>query len=173
MEELVKRHPLYGQLAEYDASIDALNLSATIPAAAASGPELARGEKQLNVELDDARKRTEKILHERQDEYAKRESAAISAALAGGSVPGRSTTQIAPPTRSTSRQRFPRPPLPDRNSRAARNNSTSNSMTRASAPRRSYTKSKTNTPSARAPRSPRPSPAAPYPAVRRRKSQPR
>lgn len=106
MEELVKRHPLYGQLAEYDASIDALNLTATIPAAAASGPELARGEKQLNVELDDARKRTEKILHEKQDEYAKRESAAISAALAGGSVPGRSTTQIATQMNATAKNQY-------------------------------------------------------------------
>jgi len=106
MQELVKRHPLYGQLAEYDTSIDALNLTATIPAAAASGPELARGEKQLQVELDAARVRTEKILHQKQDEYAKRENAAISAALVGGSTPGRSTAQIASQINATASKQY-------------------------------------------------------------------
>ncbi len=106
MEELVKRHPLFGQLAEYDASIDALNLTATIPAAAASGPELARGEKQLQVELDAARVRTEKILHQKQDEYAKRENVAISAALAGGSRPGTSTGQIASQINETASKQY-------------------------------------------------------------------
>ena len=106
MEELVKRHPLYGQLAEYDASIDALNLTATIPAAAVSGPELARGEKQLQVELDAARVRTEKILHQKQDEYAKRENATISAALAGGSTQGLSTGQIASQINATASKQY-------------------------------------------------------------------
>ena len=106
MEELVKKHPLYGQLAEYDASIDALNLSATIPAAEASGPELARGEKQLNTELDAARLRTEKILHEKQDEYAKRENVAISVALAGGTSQGSSTGAIASQINATASKQY-------------------------------------------------------------------
>lgn len=83
MEELVKVHPLYGQLARYDQNIQALNLSTIVPKTLAAAPELARREAELQKELEDAAKRTDVLLAQKSKEYQQRESQAIDAALKG------------------------------------------------------------------------------------------
>ena len=87
MDALVKKHPLYGELEKLDADMQALqlkSLDANMPRA--SGADLAREEKNLQKELNDATNRAKKALKDKQEEYAKREQAAIAAALgaAGG-----------------------------------------------------------------------------------------
>lgn len=82
MDALVKKHPLYGELEKLDADMQALqlkSLDANMPRA--SGADLAREEKNLQKELNDATNRAKKALKDKQEEYAKREQAAIAAAL--------------------------------------------------------------------------------------------
>lgn len=95
MEDLVKRHPLYGQLSDYDRSIAALNLQAVGPDVALTGAQIATEQAQLQRELKAAAERTNTLLKEKQDEYAKRESAAIEAALAGAGASGPGAKQLA------------------------------------------------------------------------------
>jgi ElaB/YqjD/DUF883 family membrane-anchored ribosome-binding protein len=99
MDALVKKHPLYGELEKLDADMQALqlkSLDANMPRA--SGADLAREEKNLQKELNDATNRAKKALKDKQEEYAKREQAAIAAALgaaagsagpSGASIAGR------------------------------------------------------------------------------------
>jgi hypothetical protein len=97
MDALVKKHPLYGELERLDADMQALelkSLDASLPRA--SGADLAREEKILQKQLDEAANRTKKALKDKQEEYAKREQAAIAAALsAAGGPPGPSGATIA------------------------------------------------------------------------------
>ena len=83
MDELVKKHPLYGQLAQYESNIQALNLTALIPHALVSGPELAREQKRLDAQLNAAAQRTNALLQAKGKTYQDRENAAIAAALRG------------------------------------------------------------------------------------------
>ena len=92
MDELVKKHPLYGQLAQYDANIEALNLNALVPRTLTAGPDLARADAQLQAQLQAAAKRTDTLLQEKSKEYQDRENAAIAAALRGAAGPG--TTSV-------------------------------------------------------------------------------
>ncbi len=87
MDDLVKKHPLYGQLAQYDTNIAALNLDALVPHALAAGPELKREEAALNAQLNAAAKRTNDLLNAKGREYQNRENAAIAAALAQAHAP--------------------------------------------------------------------------------------
>jgi len=97
MDALVKKHPLYGELEKLDADMQALqlkSLDASMPRA--SGSDLAREEKNLQKELDDATNRTKKALKDKQEEYAKREQAAIAAAIgAAAGASGASGASIA------------------------------------------------------------------------------
>jgi shikimate kinase len=96
MDDLVKRHPLYGQLARLDDDMAALQLKSVGGAAAVSPGDLAREQKELQAELDRATERTRAALKEKQDEYSKREAAAIQQALAAaGSVPAGGGAAIA------------------------------------------------------------------------------
>jgi hypothetical protein len=88
MDDLVKKHPLYGQLAQYDANIEALNLNALVPHALAAGPELKREQKQLDSELAAAAQRTNTLLQAKGKSYQDRENAAIAAALRGSTATG-------------------------------------------------------------------------------------
>lgn len=89
MNDLVKHHPLYPQLAQYNDSIAALNLNATVPQVAASNPELAKQEAELQKELETAATRTKTLLDEKSKEYQQKEAQAIAQALrASGSAPG-------------------------------------------------------------------------------------
>lgn len=83
MDEVLKKHPLYPQLAQIDDSIDALGLrSLGAGAVPHTGQQIAVQTKELNAELKAAQDRANGILRQKQLDYAQREQAAISAALA-------------------------------------------------------------------------------------------
>ena len=88
MDDLVKKHPLYGQLAQYESNIEALNLDALVPHALVAGPELKREEERLNAQLSAAAKRTDALLQAKGKAYQDRENAAIIAALRGSGASG-------------------------------------------------------------------------------------
>lgn len=89
MDDVIKKHPLYGQLAQIDSNIDALSLRALAPAVPLTASELTRQTNELNQQLENARQRANKVLQQKQGEYAQREQAAIRAAiLAAGEDPG-------------------------------------------------------------------------------------
>ncbi|MEA2689908.1 MAG: hypothetical protein QOD51_2515 [Candidatus Eremiobacteraeota bacterium] len=104
MEELVQKHPLYDQLARYDRSIDAFNLTAIAPQVAKTDPHLAERERQLQKELHDAADRTQKLLSEKQQQYQQQESAAIAAAMRGAGQTGPSAAQIAGSVNATAQR---------------------------------------------------------------------
>ena len=52
MDDLVKKHPLFGQLAQYDANIEALGLTGLVPHALADGPQLKAEEARLQAQLE-------------------------------------------------------------------------------------------------------------------------
>ncbi|MFN2460605.1 MAG: hypothetical protein ABR591_07960 [Candidatus Velthaea sp.] len=81
MDELVKHHPLYSQLAQYNDSIAALNLSATVPQVAKPDAAIAKQEAALQAQLNAAADRTRKLIDEKSKEYQQRESQAIAQAL--------------------------------------------------------------------------------------------
>jgi hypothetical protein len=94
MDELVKHHPLYSQLAQYNDSIAALNLKATVPQIAKPDAAIAKQEAALQKELNDAADRTKKLLDEKSKQYQQRESQAIAQALrASGSGPSAGAIQ--------------------------------------------------------------------------------
>ena len=83
MDDLVKKHPLYSQLARLDEDLAALQLKSVGSNIARSGADLAVEEKRLQNELDLAATRTKTALAAKQQTYAKREQAAIEAAVGG------------------------------------------------------------------------------------------
>jgi hypothetical protein len=88
MEELVKVHPLYSQLAHLDEDMQALQLQSVGPNVARNGADIATAERSLQHELEVAADRTKKILGQKQAEYARREQAAIAAAIGATSGAG-------------------------------------------------------------------------------------
>jgi hypothetical protein len=105
MDQLVKHHPLYGQLAQYNDSITALNLAATVPQVAKPDATIAKQEAALQKELNDAADHTKKLLDEKSKQYQQRESQAIAQALrSSGSGPsaGAIQQQISSTTRTQS-----------------------------------------------------------------------
>jgi hypothetical protein len=83
IEEVLKKHPLYPQLSQIDDSIDALGLNSLGAGAVPhTGKQIAVQTKELNAELKAAQDRANVILRQKQLDYAQREQAAISAALA-------------------------------------------------------------------------------------------
>lgn len=104
MDELVQKHPLYEQLARYDRSIEAFNLTAIAPRATSTDPQLAQRERELGKQLDDAASRTKRLLDQKQQQYQAEEAQAINAALAGAGHGGPSAAQIAGAVGTTARQ---------------------------------------------------------------------
>ncbi|HTD34507.1 MAG TPA: hypothetical protein VK665_12640 [Candidatus Elarobacter sp.] len=104
MDELVQKHPLYDQLARYERSIEAFDLSATAPQVAKSDPQLAQREAALQKELRDAADRTNKLLNQKQQQYQQEESAAIAAAMRDAGQTGPSAAQIAGSVNATAVQ---------------------------------------------------------------------
>lgn len=88
MEALVKKHPLYSQLARLDDDLQALQLTSVGSEIARSGAGIALEEKRLQRELDLAASRTKAALAQKQQDYAKREQSAINAALGGAAGTG-------------------------------------------------------------------------------------
>jgi hypothetical protein len=104
MDDLVKKHPLYAQLARYDRSIEAFDLTSTAPQVAATDPHLADRERELQKQLNDAMVRTRRLIDEKQKQYQAQESAAIAAAMRGAGAGGPSAAQIAGSVNATARQ---------------------------------------------------------------------
>src|SRR5580700_6273865 len=77
MDDLVKKHPLFGQLAQYDTNIQALSLSSLVPQVLAQSPRLAAEEARLQAQLEAAGKRTDALLAAKGKSYQDRENAAI------------------------------------------------------------------------------------------------
>jgi hypothetical protein len=102
MPELIQKHPLYAQLARYDRSIEAFDLTAAAPRAVAADPQLRAREKDLEKQLNDAANRTKKLLDDKQKQYQAQESRAIAAALQS-SGNGPSAAQIAGNVDATAR----------------------------------------------------------------------
>jgi hypothetical protein len=96
MEPLLKKHPLYGQLAKFDDDIAALELRAAgSTVAAGSSAQIAAGEAELREQFDAATSRAKKSLDALQARYRERESEAIRRALAGGAAGGPGSAAIA------------------------------------------------------------------------------
>jgi hypothetical protein len=96
MDQLVKVHPLYPELAHLDEDMQALQLRAVGSEVANSGADIGREEKALQAELVAAAAQTKAALAGKEQEYAQREQAAINAALgAGAGVTGPGSAQIA------------------------------------------------------------------------------
>ena len=104
MDELVRKHPLYAQLAQYDQSIQAFDLRATAPRAVAQGPEIQARERDLQHQLSAAADRTKKLLDEKQKQYQAQEAAAITAALRSAGTGGPGAMQIAGSVNATAQQ---------------------------------------------------------------------
>lgn len=103
MDAVIKHHPLYGQLSQLNDAIAAINLEAAAPRVPLSASQIARETAQLNRELRDAQNRANKILAQKQQDYAKRESQAVGAALAAAGVKS-GGTQVAQQMSATSAQ---------------------------------------------------------------------
>jgi Skp family chaperone for outer membrane proteins len=90
LDEIVKHHPLYGQLSGIDDAIAAINLEALAPAVPRSAAEVVSQTKVLNAQLVAAQARANKILAQKQADYARKEQSAAAAALsaAGQSAAG-------------------------------------------------------------------------------------
>jgi hypothetical protein len=88
VDEIVKHHPLYPQLSQLDDAIAAINLAAVAPHVPMSASQITARTAQLNRELHDAQVRANKILAQKQRDYAQRESKAVSAALAAAGIKG-------------------------------------------------------------------------------------
>jgi hypothetical protein len=104
MDELVQKHPLYEQLARYDRSIEAFDLTAVAPRAVAADPQLRAREAALTKALNDAADRTKKLIDQKQAQYQAQEAAAIKAALQGAGQSGPSAAQIAGTVDATARR---------------------------------------------------------------------
>ena len=104
MDELVQKHPLYEQLARYDRSIAAFDLTSAAPQAVAADPQMRAREAELQRELTAAADRTRKLLDQKQRQYQAQESQAIAAALRGANVGGASAAQIAGSVNVTAQQ---------------------------------------------------------------------
>ena len=73
MDELVKVHPLYSQLARLDDDMAALQLKAVGSEIARSGADVDKEEHALQHELDAAAARTKAALAGKEQEYTQRE----------------------------------------------------------------------------------------------------
>ena len=88
LEDIVKTHPLYGQLSQLDDSMNALTLQPLGPTVPKSGAQIAQETQVLNKELQAAQNRANAILRQKQIDYSQREQAAIRAALVAAGVAG-------------------------------------------------------------------------------------
>ena len=88
MDDVVKHHPLYPQLAQLDDAIAAINLEASGSSVPKSAAEIASDTKRLNQELKDAQDRANKTIALKQQQYMQKEQRAINAALQAAGQPG-------------------------------------------------------------------------------------
>jgi hypothetical protein len=103
LDEVVKAHPLYGQLAQMDDAIAAINLAAMGPQVPRSAAAVAADVKDLNAQLKTAQDRANKVLAQKQLDYGRKEQAAIAAALAAAGESG-AASSVAAQMNATSTQ---------------------------------------------------------------------
>lgn len=84
--DVMKHHPLYSQLSRIDDAIAMVGLAGTGPRVPRSAAAIAREDSRLRSEMQAAQQRTERIVAQKQQDYAARERAAVSAALAAAGV---------------------------------------------------------------------------------------
>ena len=88
LDDVVKHHPLYAQLTQLDNAIAAINLQVVAPQVPLSAKQITAQVAVLNGQLRAAQDRANKILAQKQRDYARREQQAVSAALAAAGVRG-------------------------------------------------------------------------------------
>ena len=88
LDDIIKHHPLYGQLSQLDDAIAAISLQAVPRQVPLGASQIAAQTKELNRELGDAQVRANKILAQKQRDYENRENQAVSAALAAAGIHG-------------------------------------------------------------------------------------
>jgi Outer membrane protein (OmpH-like) len=88
LDEVIKRHPLYAQLTQLDDAIAAIDLQVAAPQVPLTAKQITAQVAVLNRELRAAQDRANKILAQKQRDYARREQQAVAAALAAAGVPG-------------------------------------------------------------------------------------
>src|SRR5579871_3880412 len=88
MDDLLKRHPMYAELSRLDDDMAALQLRSAGATVAVAPADLERQRREMQSELDAASARARRILADKQNEYSRRESEAIQAALAAAGQTG-------------------------------------------------------------------------------------
>ena len=88
IDEVVKHHPLYGQLSQLDDAIAAIDLQSVAPQVPLGAAQIAARTAELNRELQAAQLRANAILAQKQRDYAQREAQAVNAALAAAGIRG-------------------------------------------------------------------------------------
>ncbi len=88
VSDAVKQHPLYPQLSQLDDAIAAIALQSTPRQVPLGAAQIAAQTRELNRELRDAQVRANKILAQKQRDYANRENQAVAAALAAAGIHG-------------------------------------------------------------------------------------
>ncbi len=86
LDDVMKHAALYPQLSHLDDAIAMVDLTEAAPSVPRSAAEIAAEGKRLLAELDAAKTRTQRIIYQKQRDYAKREQAAVTAALAASGV---------------------------------------------------------------------------------------
>ena len=104
LDEVVKRHPLYGQLSAIDDAIAALNLAALGPQVPLSAGQIAAQTKALNAQLKAAQDRANKIIAQKQGDFARKEQAAIAAALTAAGQSGAGASVATQMSRTSAQQ---------------------------------------------------------------------
>ncbi len=86
LDDVVKHDPLYSQLANIDDAIAMVELVGASPRIPRSAAEIARESAQLRSEIASAQARTQHIIRQKQQAYAARTQAAVTAALTAAGV---------------------------------------------------------------------------------------
>jgi len=88
LDDAVKHDPLYPQLSQLDGAIAAIDLQFAAPQVPLGARQIAAQTAELNRELRAAQNRANKILAQKQRDYARREDQAVRAALAAAGIRG-------------------------------------------------------------------------------------
>ncbi|HTZ53879.1 MAG TPA: OmpH family outer membrane protein [Candidatus Acidoferrum sp.] len=86
VDEVIKHHPLYPQLAQLNDAIDAINFEASMPHAPLTPAQIAQQSKDLNAQLQAAQNKANAILASKQQLYAQQEHDADVAAVKAAGV---------------------------------------------------------------------------------------
>jgi Skp family chaperone for outer membrane proteins len=86
VDEAIKHHPLYPQLAQLNDAIDAINFEASMPHAPLTPAQIAQQSKDLNAQMQAAQNKANAILASKQQMYQQQEHDADVAALKAAGV---------------------------------------------------------------------------------------